>query len=369
MARTRKAIVFREMISYCSEAVMPARPVISKDIVQDKTTTLHLSGAALIGILCLFVAIIAVASIAIGSVSMPFGQAALGLFGHSDIVTNAIVSDIRLPRTLLSLIIGGVLGMAGAALQGYLRNPLAEPATLGLSNAAAFGAVIALYFGFAAQSEWALPLFAIVAAMTAMIVLMAIARLAEGALVLILGGIALGTLAGAAISLALNLSPDPFASMEITFWMLGSVEDRSFAQVILVVPFAIACAVLLWWDRKALDALALGEETAQSLGFDLRRVQLRLMAATALGVGACVAVSGAIGFVGLVVPHILRPWTGARPSKLLVPSALAGAVLLTAADVLVRVIPTSNELKLGVVTAFIGTPFFLHLLFRTRRSA
>jgi iron complex transport system permease protein len=366
MARTRKAIVFREMISYCSAAVMPARPVISKDIVQDRTTTLRLSGAALIGVLCVLIAAVTVASIAIGSVSMPFDQAALGLFGRSDVVTNAIISDIRLPRTLLSLIVGGVLGMAGAALQGYLRNPLAEPATLGLSNAAAFGAVIALYFGFAAQSEWALPVFAIVAAMTAMVVLMAIARLAEGALVLILGGIALGTLAGAAISLALNLSPDP---LEITFWMLGSVEDRSFAQVVLVVPFAITCAVLLWWDRKALDALALGEETAQSLGFDLRRVQLRLMAATALGVGACVAVSGAIGFVGLVVPHILRPWTGARPSKLLLPSALAGAVLLTAADVLVRVIPTSNELKLGVVTAFIGTPFFLHLLFRTRRSA
>ena len=172
---------------------MPARPVISKDIVQDRTTTLRLSGAALIGVLCVLIAAVTVASIAIGSVSMPFDQAALGLFGRSDVVTNAIISDIRLPRTLLSLIVGGVLGMAGAALQGYLRNPLAEPATLGLSNAAAFGAVIALYFGFAAQSEWALPVFAIVAAMAAMVVLMAIARLAEGALVLILGGIALGT--------------------------------------------------------------------------------------------------------------------------------------------------------------------------------
>jgi iron complex transport system permease protein len=308
----------------------------------------------------------ALLSLGIGSTFIAPLRVAGALFGHGDPIAVAIIGQIRLPRTLLTLIVGGVLGLSGAALQGYLRNPLAEPSTLGLSNSAALGGVIALYFGFAASSEWALPLFAIATALGATLILMALVRISESAVTLILGGIAIGTLAGAAISLALNLSSNPFAVMEIAFWLLGSVEDRSMQQVFLVLPFAAVSIVLFFWDRRALDALTLGEETAKSLGFNLRAVQLRLMAAVALGVGACVAVSGAIGFVGLVVPHILRPLAGSQPSRLLIPSALAGAILLTAADVLVRVIPTTNELKLGVVTAFLGTPFFLRLLFRTR---
>jgi iron complex transport system permease protein len=310
----------------------------------------------------------ALISLMLGSAHLPLLSVIRGLFGAADSATNAIVRDIRLPRALLSLLVGGVLGLSGAALQGYTHNPLAEPATLGLSNSAALGAVIALYYGYAAQSQWALPLFAIATAMIAMLVLMGLIRLSDGTLTLILGGIAIGTLSGAAISLALNLSSNPFAAMEMTFWMLGSVEDRTMSQVLLTVPFAGAAAALLLWDRRALDALSLGEETAQSLGFNLKRMEIRLMLAIALGVGACVAVSGSIAFIGLVVPHILRPWTGGKPSRLLLPSALAGAALLTAADILVRLIPTTNELRLGVVTAFLGTPFFLHLLLRSRTN-
>ena len=324
-------------------------------------------GGLLIWSLIALAIITGIASLGVGSAHIPISTAAAAAFGHAGPIANSIVQQIRLPRTLLALMVGAVLGMSGAALQGYLRNPLAEPSTLGLSNSAALGGVIALYFGFASASEWTLPLFAIGAALVAMTMLMALARISESAVTLILGGIAIGTLAGAAISLALNLSPDPFAATEITFWLLGSVEDRSMDQVWLLLPFAAAGAGLLFWDRKALDALTLGEETAKSLGFDLRWVQLRLMLAIAFGVGASVAVSGSIAFIGLIVPHILRPLTGARPSRLLVPSALAGAVLLAASDILVRIVPTQSELKLGVVTAFLGTPFFLHLLFRAHR--
>ncbi|MEI9997549.1 MAG: iron ABC transporter permease [Rhizomicrobium sp.] len=325
-------------------------------------------GAVLIGVLAVLACAAGLASISFGSAHIPIAHVVGGFFGLADPVTNAIIGDIRLPRALLGLLVGGILGMSGAALQGYLRNPLAEPSTLGLSNSAALGAAIALYFGFAADYEWSLPLFAIVGTLIAMFVLIALSRVAEGALALILGGIAVGTLAGAAISLALNLSTNPFAAMELTFWLLGSVEDRSMQHVLLVLPFAALSVALLMWDRKALDALTLGEEAAQSLGFDLRFVQLRLMVAIALGVGAAVAVCGSIAFVGLVVPHAMRTWTGSQPSKLLLPSALAGAILLTAADILVRLIPTTNELKLGVVTAFLGAPFFLHLLFKARRT-
>ena len=317
-------------------------------------------------LLILFLLAVTLASLLLGSAHLAPSVVIRGLFGAADISTNAIVQDIRLPRVLLSLLVGGVLGISGAALQGYMRNPLAEPATLGLSNSAALGAVVALYYGYAQMSEWALPLFAIATALIAMLLLMGLVRLSAGTLTLILGGIAIGTLAGAAISLALNLSVNPFAAMEITFWMMGSVQDRTLSQVLLVVPFAAIAVGLLLWDRRALDALSLGEESAQSLGFDLKWIELRLMVAIALGVGASVAVTGAIGFVGLVVPHILRPFTGARPSRLLLPSALAGAVLLTAADILVRLVPTTNELRLGVVTAFVGAPFFLHLLLRGR---
>jgi iron complex transport system permease protein len=324
-------------------------------------------GTALLAALGALAALAALASLAIGSTALAPGRVLAALVGHADPVAQAIVVQIRLPRTLLASIVGAVLGLSGAALQGFLRNPLAEPSTLGISTSAALGGVVALYFGFAASFGWSLPVFAIATALMAMVLLMALARAAEDAVTLILGGIAISTLAGAAIALALNLSPNPFAAMEIAFWLLGSVEDRSFQHVLLVAPFAALSAVLLFWDRKALDALSLGEEVAQSLGFDLGAVRLRLMAAVALGVGACVAVSGAIGFVGLVVPHLVRPFAGSRPSRLLAPSALAGASLLTIADILVRIVPTTNELKLGVVTAFLGTPFFLHLLLRARR--
>ncbi|MBU3078694.1 iron ABC transporter permease [Sphingomonas sp. XMGL2] len=305
-------------------------------------------------------------SLGIGTVALGPGRLLAAVEGR-DVIAHVILVDLRLPRGLLGLGVGAMLGLAGAALQGYLRNPLAEPAVLGVSNGAALGAVVALYFGLANLHPALLPLLAIIGALTAIALLFALAGDVESPLTLILAGIAMATLAGAGISLALNLSPNPFAAMEIATWLLGSLEDRSANHVLLALPCVAIGVGLLLWDGRALDALTLGEEGAAALGVDLGATRLRLLAGVAIGVGGAVAVSGAIGFVGLIVPHLVRPLTDRAPSSILLPSALAGAALLTVADVAVRLVPTANELKLGVVTAFLGVPVFLAHLMRARR--
>jgi iron complex transport system permease protein len=289
------------------------------------------------------------------------------LAGGGDEAYRAIIFEIRLPRLLLAIGVGAVLGMAGAALQGYLRNPLADAAVLGTSNAAALGAVAALYFGFSDGFPWALPAMAIGFAMLSLAFIFALARQQASSASLILAGLATGTLAGAGISLALNLSANPFAAAEITFWLLGSLQDRSMAHVLLSLPFILAACGMFFWMGQGLDALTLGEEAAQGLGVRLEWLLVLVVFGVALGVGAAVAVSGAIGFVGLVTPHLLRPFVGHRPSRLLLPSALAGALLLAVADGFVRLLPLATELRLGVVTAFLGVPFFIYLLLRRYR--
>ena len=323
--------------------------------------------AALLMLLGIVAALGFMLSLAIGSAPLGIARVAGALTGANDPIARAIVLDLRMPRAILGLAVGAMLGLAGAAMQGYLRNPLAEPSTLGATNGAALGAVIALYFGLAELHPAMLPLLAILGAMVALALLFVLAGAAESALTLILAGIAISTLAGAAISLALNLSANPFAAMEIMSWLLGSLEDRSFRHVILALPCIAIGLVLLSWNGRALDALTLGEDGAKALGINLGRTRLRLLAGVAIGVGGAVAVSGAIGFVGLIVPHLVRPLTDRSPSAILLPSALGGAALLTLADVLVRVMPTSTELKLGVVTAFLGVPVFLVHLMRERR--
>jgi len=315
------------------------------------------SGAVVAGIL----------SIVVGSAHIAFPDMVSAIEGKGDPIVRAILLELRLPRTILGLLVGAMLGTGGAALQGYLRNPLAEPAVLGISSMAALGAVIAIYFKLADAHPWMVPLLAIVGALAALMPLLRLSGKGESPLTLILAGVALATLAGAGISLALNLSPNPFAAMEITTWLLGSLEDRSFKDVLIALPcIAIGIALLLSQGR-ALDALSLGEDGARSLGTDLGRVRLVLLAGIAIGVGGAVAVSGAIGFVGLVVPHLVRRFTDRSPSAVLLPSALAGAILLCASDIAVRVIPTATPLKLGVLTAFLGVPIFIHHLLRERR--
>ena len=322
---------------------------------------------SLIAALSLLTLAAAVGSLLFGAVDLSVARLFGAAIGEGDRVASIILLDLRLPRTLLALAVGAMLGLAGAALQGYLRNPLAEPSVLGTSNAAALGGVAALYFGIAELHPVMLPLLATGGALLSLALLFILSGKAESPLTLILAGIAVGTLAVAGTSLALNLSPNPFAAMEIMTWLLGSLENRSFDHVWIALPCIAAGAMMLLWNGRALDALTLGEDAAQALGTDLRRTRLRLLVGTAIGVGGAVAVSGSIGFVGLIVPHLLRPLTDRSPSAILLPSAIGGAALLSLADLGVRIVPTTTELKLGVVTAFLGVPVFLLHLMRERR--
>lgn len=317
--------------------------------------------------LLLLLAAAAIASLLLGAVALAPARILAAILGHGDHVAKVIVLDLRLPRLLVGLLVGGMLGLAGAVLQGYLRNPLAEPSVLGASNAAALGAVIALYFGLSELHPLVLPAFAILTGLLALLALFALAGHSESTLTLILAGIAIATLAGAGISLALNLAPNPFAGMEIMTWLLGSVENRALAHVWLALPCVIVGSALLLASAHALDALSIGEDGARSLGANLGRTRMLVLAGVAIGVGGAVSVSGSIGFVGLIVPHMIRPLTDRSPSATLLPSFLGGAVLLTLADVAVRLVPTPTELKLGVVTAFLGVPVFLVYLLRERR--
>lgn len=326
-----------------------------------------MSRSLLLALLAALTLAAAIASLLFGPVDLSVGRLLAAASGHGDSIATTILFELRLPRTVLALVVGAILGLAGAALQGYLRNPLAEPSVLGTSNAAALGGVAALYFGFAQIHPAALPLLAIGGALLSLAVLFALAGRSESPLTLILAGLAVGTLAVAGTSLALNLSPNPFAAMEIMTWLLGSLENRSFEHVWIALPCVAIGAAMLLWNSRALDALTLGEDAAQALGVDIRRLRLRLLVGTAIGVGGAVAVAGAIGFIGLIVPHLMRPLTDRSPSATLLPSAIGGAALLVLADIGVRIIPTTNELKLGVVTAFLGVPIFLVHLMREKR--
>lgn len=289
------------------------------------------------------------------------------LLGSGDARLVAIVQDIRLPRVLLGVLVGGTLGLAGAALQGLLRNPLADPGVIGVSASAALGAVLVLYFGFAALSPLVLPVAAIGFALMATAGLYGLVSRDASVLTLILAGVAISSLANALTSLAINLSPNPYSMSEIVLWLLGSLGNRSMSDVMLAAPFVVAGGAMMMVAGRALDAMALGEDAAATLGVDLGRVRALVVLGAALAVGASVAVTGAVGFVGLVVPHLVRPFVGHAPSRSLWPSALGGALLLVVADFVIRVMPGVQELKLGVVTALVGAPFFFHLLLSTRR--
>jgi iron complex transport system permease protein len=325
------------------------------------------SHRATLAALALVTAVLFAASLLTGPAGLAPGESLGALFTGRGEAVALVMREIRLPRALLGLLIGAGLGLSGAALQGYLRNPLAEPGLLGISGAAALGAALALYTGLASAFPLALPLAALAGAAAATLLVQGLAG-ASSSITLILAGIAVSSLAGALTSLVLNLSPNPFAASEIVYWLLGSLADRSMPHVYLAGPFILAGMALLMTLGRALDALTLGEHAAASLGVTLARTRTLAVLGTALAVGAGVAVAGAIGFVGLVVPHLLRPFTGALPSRLLPASALGGAALLLAADLAVRIIAPDRDLKLGVLTALVGAPFFLWLVWRNRRT-
>ena len=316
----------------------------------------------------LMVGLLTLASLLIGPAGFSIADSLAALFGGTGDAVSLVMQEIRLPRALLAIMVGISLGLSGAALQGYLRNPLAEPGLIGVSSSAALGAVVTLQTGLAAQMMFALPFFGLFGAGVAVVLLLLLAGPRGGSLTLILAGIAISALAAALTSLVLNLSPNPFATSEIVFWMLGSLADRSFSHITIALPFMALGWILILSTSRGLDALVLGEDAAASLGINLTRLRWVLVLGVAACTGAATSVVGAIGFVGLVVPHILRPFVGARPSRLLPASALGGAALVLAADIAARIILPDRDLKLGVVMAIIGAPIFLHLIYRTRRA-
>ena len=324
----------------------------------------------IIGLIAIIV-VLAILSLMVGPSGLSPRAALAGLFDGEG-VAGLIVRSIRLPRTLLALLIGATFGLAGAALQGLLRNPLAEPALFGAPQAASVGASFVIAYGLFGATSFAVPLAGIAGALLSIGGLVAIAGRRASLTVTLLAGLALASFAGAATALILNLAPTPYAALEIAFWLLGSLEDRSVDHLIIATPFLLVSWVLLALHAPAFRALTLGEDAAASLGVDIDRTRIMVVIGVALGVGAAVAVAGSIGFIGLVAPHLVRRRVGSDPARVCLPAALMGAALLLAADVAVRLIPTNPnataiELKLGVVTALIGVPFFLMMIFRERQ--
>jgi len=300
-------------------------------------------------------------------ISLSTGRGAGLSLWSFDHLTRLIIWEVRLPRTLLAAITGAALGASGAVLQGWLRNPLADPGVLGVSSSAAVGAVAAIYFGFTGMI-WLAPAAGIVGALVGFWLLLQLIGRETGILLIVLAGAALNAFCGAITALLLNLAPNPFAVQDMLFWLMGSFEHRSQQHLAIIMAPVVIGSYLLWRATKDLDVLALGEQTATTLGINQRHLFYYVGAGTALVVGACVAVAGAIGFVGLVVPHLLRPLVAWQPRALVLPSALGGALLLVLADTGVRMLPPGPELRIGVVTALIGGPFFIWMLRHVRRT-
>ena len=312
--------------------------------------------------LLIMVLVLTVASVLVGKVMLTWS-----FWSDQDPITRIIFLELRVPRALLGVLIGAALGLAGAAMQSYLRNPLAEPGTLGVSSMAALGAVLSIFFGIAGTHPWILPMCGVLGGVLAMAALLLLAGRSAGVLTLVLSGIILSALAIAGISFTLSLSPSPWAAAEIIRWMLGALTDRSLDDLTIATPLIAAGFALIFCCRESLNALTLGELGARSLGIDLNRVRWLLCLGMGLLVGASVAVTGMIGFVGLIVPHLVRPLVGSQPAALLAPSALGGAALVLAGDIVVRLLPGGSELQLGVVMSLVGAPFFFVLLYSLRR--
>lgn len=316
--------------------------------------------------LLLALLVVAAASLLAGTVWLTPAQVLAALADPRPSLAGLIVTEIRLPRVMLAILVGGILGLSGAVLQGLLRNPLAEPGLLGVSAGASLGAVIAIYYGFSASFVLASPLFALIGGGITAGAALLLAR-GGGTLALILAGSAISSIAYAGVYLALNLAANPYASFEILTWLMGSLAERSWDHVRLAGPFIVLGGGLLLLTAPALDALALGEAQAESLGIHVGRVRALALLGTALGVGAATAVAGAIGFVGLVAPHLVRPLVGHRPAKVLVPAAIVGAILVVVADTATRIIHAGGQpIGLGVFISLVGAPFFLWLVLRIR---
>ncbi|WP_017671599.1 iron ABC transporter permease [Blastomonas sp. AAP53] len=300
----------------------------------------------------------------LGSVPLPPARMTAALLGQGEPGDLLVVWQVRLPRALAALAAGVALGISGAALQGLLRNPLAEPGVLGVSAMSALFATVALFYGLAATIPFALPLAAIAGALTATTIIAWAAPRTSSVVTLILVGVGISSFSGAVMSLLMNLAPNPFTLSDMVTWMMGSVANRSFNDLALCTPFILTGAALLIAARRGLAALSLGEEAAAGVGLNVPRQRLLVVLGAGLATGGAVALAGAIGFVGIVAPHLVRPWVRHDPARVLIPSALLSGLILILADITVRVMPGDTELKLGVVAALIGAPVFVTIALR-----
>lgn len=317
--------------------------------------------------LSLLAAVLFALSSLVGTAALPLSDALAALIGQGDERVRAIVWELRLPRAVAAFAVGAALGLAGAALQGLLQNPLAEPGVLGVSAFSALGAVIAIFFGFAAVNSFAVPVAAILGAGVATLLLVFAAMRGAGSVTLLLIGIGISSFAGALMSLALNMAPNPYSLADLVNWMMGSVANRSWADILLAAPGWAIGAALIFVAGPGLRALSFGDETAASLGADPRQIRLMVIGGTSLLAGASVATAGTIGFVGIVAPHVIRPFVRHDPQRLLVPSALLAGIILMVADIAIRVLPFQQELKLGVAAALVGGPVFIWIAARLGR--
>ena len=302
----------------------------------------------------------------LGSTQLPIDRVFAAFYGGADAGDMLVVWSIRLPRALAAFLVGAALGLSGAALQGLLRNPLAEPGVLGVSATASLTATFSLYYGLVSVTAWALPFMAIAGALVATAFITLAAIKTRSVITLILIGVGLSSFAGALMSLFMNLAPNPFSLSDMINWMLGSVANRSYDEILLVLPFIVVGSAILLATGRGLSALTLGEEAASGVGVNLRIQRILTVLGAGFATGASVALAGAIGFVGIVAPHLIRPFVGHDPARSLIPSALLAGLILVIADIGVRLIPTNNELKLGVVAVLIGAPFFVWIAMQKR---
>lgn len=316
-------------------------------------------------LLALLLAVTLVASLAWGEVRLSPSEVIAALTGQGEGLARTVVLDFRLPRALAGLAVGAGLAASGVLMQSFFRNPLASPGLLGVSSGGALGAVSALALGWASTSIFALPLASIAGAFLATFAVMALAKREASAEHLLLAGVALNALFGAGTSFILNLTAGRFeVSGQIVFWMLGGLENRSWAHVGMVLPGTLLCCLALFPLARAMNLLSLGEQGAQSLGVNVRRLRWKIVILSTILTALATAVGGVIGFVGLVVPHVLRLAFGPDHRRLLPLSMLGGAAFVLLCDVITRFLP--GELRLGVVTALLGGPFFLWMLRRPR---
>jgi iron complex transport system permease protein len=307
-------------------------------------------------------------SLSVGSSSVPVLEGLFNWLTGQTGISALVMGEIRLPRTLLALSTGAALGLSGAALQGLLRNPLADPSLIGASQGAALGAASVFYFAFLPGLGVFAPLLAgLLGAGLALLLTLWLAGSGRPAL-LLLAGLAIASLSGAALAAVLNFAPNPFAMQELVFWLLGSVSERGMAHLAFLLPALVVGSLLIWRQRALLAALSLGEQVAASLGLDVQRGGRIIVLGAAILVGASVATAGNIGFVGLIAPHLARPLARNSPDRLLWPSAAIGATLVLLADITVRLMPPGREVRLGVLTALIGTPLFIRLIWKMRRE-